>query len=125
MARQGSRCGNFQCKSSHVIILHYWTPYQIERLLDSLADLELRRARVASLIMWRAGLRVGETVVLEWRDIELVSGTPLVRRGRGRTIPLYPDLASLFANWLTSYGLREPLCRSVPKGGPAAPAGRH
>ena len=40
----------------------YWNPLQVERLLDSLAALGLCRARVASLIMWRSGLRVGDTV---------------------------------------------------------------
>ena len=93
-----------------MIIPHYWNPQQVERLLDSLAALGLRRARVAALIMWRSGLRVGETVALEWRDIDLTSGSLLVRRGkggRGRTVPLHPDLASLFANWPTSYGPRD------------------
>ena len=91
-------------------IPHYWNPQQVERLLDSLAALGLRRARVAALIMWRSGLRVGETVSLEWRDIDVTAGTLLVRRGkggRGRTVPLHPDLASLFANWPTSYGPRD------------------
>ena len=39
-------------------------------------------------------------------------GSLLVRRGkggRGRTVPLHPDLASLFANWPTSYGPRDPV----------------
>ena len=91
-------------------IPHYWNPQQVERLLDSLAALGLRRARVAALIMWRTGLRVGETVTLEWRDIDVTADTLLVRRGkggRGRTVPLHPDLASLFANWPTSYGPRD------------------
>ena len=60
--------------------------------------------------MWRSGMRVGETVVLEWRDIDLTADTLLVRRGkggRGRTVPLRPDLAALFANWPTSYGPRD------------------
>ena len=52
-------------------IPHYWNPQQVERLLDSLAALGLRRARVVALIMWRSGLRVGETVALEWRDIDV------------------------------------------------------
>ena len=78
--------------------------------MDSLAALGLRRAPVAALIMWRTGLRVGETVALEWRDIDLTAGSLLVRRGKGgtgRTVPLHPDLASLFANWPTSYGPRD------------------
>ena len=93
-----------------MIIPHYWNPQQVERFLDSLAALGLRRARVAALIMWRSGLRVGETVALEWRDIDVTAGSLLVRRGkggRGRTVPLHPDLASLFANWPTSYGPRD------------------
>ena len=48
-------------------IPHYWNPQQVERLPDSLAALGLRRARVAALIMWRSGLRVGETVALAAR----------------------------------------------------------
>ena len=101
---------NFWRKSSHMIIPHYWNPQQVERLLDSLAALGLRRARVAALIMWRSGLRVGETVALEWRDIDVTAGSLLVRRGkggRGRTVPRPPDLASLFANWPASYGPRD------------------
>ena len=74
--RMGSACpdGNFWRKSSPMIP-HYWNPQQVERLLDSLAALGLRRARVAALIMWRSGLRVGETVALEWRDIDLTAGS--------------------------------------------------
>ena len=90
-----------------MIIPHYWNPQQVER---PLAALGLRRARVAALIMWRTGLRIGETVALEWRDIDLTAGSLLVRLGkggRGRTVPLHPDLASLFANWPTSYGPRD------------------
>ena len=93
-----------------MIIPHYWNPQQVERFLDSLAALGLRRARVAALIMWRSGLRVGETVALEWRDIDVTAGTLLVRSGkggRGRTVPLHPDLAALFTNWPTSYGPRD------------------
>ena len=97
--RLGLPCpdGNFWRKSSHMTIPHYWNPQQVERFLDSLAALGHRRARVAALIMWRSGLRVGETVALEWRDIDVTAGTLLVGRGkggRGRTVPLHPDLAS-------------------------------
>ena len=109
-------------------IPHYWNPQQVERLLDSLAALGLRRARVAALIMWRSGLRVGETVALEWRDIDLAAGSLLVRRGkggRGRTVPLHPDLVSLFANWPTSYGPRDLVVGLHPEDGPAASAGWH
>ena len=47
---------------------------------------------------------------MEWRDIDVAASTLLVRRGkggRGRTVPLHSDLASLFANWPASYGPRD------------------
>ena len=109
-------------------IPHYWNPQQVERLLDSLAALGLRRARVASLIMRRSGLRVGETVAVVWRDIDVTADTLLGSRGkggRGRTFPLRPDLASLvrqLAHVLRSAGS---CCRVEPEDGPAASAGRH
>ena len=49
-------------------------------------------------------------MALEWWDIDPTAGTLLVRRGkggRGRTVPLHPTLASLLANWPTSYGPRD------------------
>ena len=102
--------GTFGVKVLMAHIPHYWTPPQVERLLDALAALGLRRARVATLIMWRSGLRISETIALEWRDVDVEGGTLLVRRGKGgkgRTVPLHPDLASLFANWPTPYGPRD------------------
>ena len=113
------------------MIPHYWNPQQVERLLDSLAALGLRRARVAALIMWRSGLRVGETVALEWRDIDVTAGSLLVRRskggkgGRGRTVPLHPDLASLLANWPHGLWSAGPHCRSNQEDGAAVSAGWH
>ena len=111
-----------------MIIPHYWNPQQVERLLDSLAALGLRRSRVAALIMWRAGLRVGETAALEWRDIDLTADTLLVRRGkggRGRTVSDSPGPCRpvrQLAHVLRSSG---PGCRADQEDGSAAPAGRH
>ena len=76
-----------------MIVPHYWNPQQVERLLASLAALGRRRARVAALIMWRSGLRVGKTVALEWRDIDVTAGSLLVRRGKGGP------------SWLTTAGI--------------------
>ena len=44
----------------------------------------LRRARVASLITWRSGLRVGETLALEWRDNDLMTGSYVMVNPVGR-----------------------------------------
>ena len=48
---------------------HYWTADQVGRLLDALAAHNRHQARTAALIMWRTGLRVGEVLELEWRDL--------------------------------------------------------
>ena len=81
---------------------HYWRADQIDRLLDALADGDRPQARLACLIMWRAGLRIAEVLALEWRDLDLEEQTLLVRRsksGRPRTVPLHDDLLRLFTNW--------------------------
>ena len=83
---------------------HYWTADQVGRLLDALAAHNRHQARTAVLIMWRTGLRVGEVLELEWRDLDY-SGRPatlLVRKSksrRARTVRLHQDLVQLFANW--------------------------
>ena len=120
--------GTFTPKVPIRAIPDYWNPQQVERLLDSLAALGLRRARVAALIMWRTGLRVGETVALEWRDIDVAAGSLLVRRGKGRQGPDRPDspgpgqYVRQLAHVLRSAG---PGCRVDPEDVPAAPEGRH
>ena len=111
-----------------MIIPHHWNPQQVERLLDSLAALGLRRVREAALIMWRSGLRVGETVALEWRDIDLTAGSLLVRLRQGRPGPDCPAAPGpgqpvrQLAHVLRSAG---PGCRVDLEDVPAAPEGRH
>ena len=43
---------------------HYWTPSQVRRLLDELADQGKAEARTLCLMMWRSGLRIGEALAL-------------------------------------------------------------
>ena len=110
------------------MIPHYWNPQQVGRLLDSLAALGLRRARVAALIMWRTGLRVGETVALEWRDIDVTAGSLLVRRGkggRGRTVPRAPGPSQPVRQLTHVLWSAGPGCRVDQEDVPAAPEGRH
>ena len=83
---------------------HYWTADQVQRLLDALAAHNRHQARTAALIMWRSGLRVSETLELEWRDLDYAGepATLLVRRSktrRARTVRLHPELVQLFTNW--------------------------
>ncbi len=77
--------------------------------MDALAALVLRRARVAALIMWWIGLRVDETVALEWRDIDVMAGSLLARRGKGGLAEpfRFTLTGQLFPNWPASYGTRD------------------
>ena len=91
---------------------HYWTPSQVRRLLDELADQGKAEARTLCLMMWRTGLRIGEALALEWRDLDYAGDPPtlLVRKsktGSGRTVPLHGDLVQLFGNWPARHGPRD------------------
>ena len=91
---------------------HYWTADQVGRLLDALAAHNRHQARTAVLIMWRTGLRVGEVLELEWRDLDYWGrpATLLVRKSksrRARTVRLHGDLVQLFANWPSSRSPRD------------------
>jgi site-specific recombinase XerD len=59
------------------------------------------RALIAS--MWRCGLRVGEALALEPRDVDLDAGTLRIRHGKGdrsRTVGLDGQAQALIARWL-------------------------
>ena len=91
---------------------HYWTADQVGRLLDALAAHNRHQARTAVLIMWRTGLRVGEVLELEWRDLDYWGrpATLLVRKSksrRARTVRLHGDLVQLFSNWPSSRSPRD------------------
>lgn len=97
---------------------HYWNSTQVDRLLNALATLDRRQARTATLIMWRAGTRISETLALQWRDIDLTANTLLIRNGKGgrtRTVPLHNDLTTLFANWPTPHSPRDPVIGLTPR----------
>ena len=87
---------------------HYWTPEQVQRLLHTLADQNKHEALIASLIMWRTGLRIGETLALEWRDIDFQEGALEVRNRTasfgGRLVPLHGELVEMLGNWSEPHG---------------------
>lgn len=59
------------------------------------------RALIAS--MWRCGLRVGEALALEPRDVDLDAGTLRIRHGKGdrsRTVGLDGQAQALIARWM-------------------------
>jgi site-specific recombinase XerD len=53
--------------------------------------------------MWRSGLRVGEALALELRDVDLDHGTIRIRHGKGdraRTVGVDEQTAALIARWI-------------------------
>jgi len=54
-------------------------------------------------VLWRSGLRVGEALALELRDVDLTAGTLRVRHGKGdrsRTVGLDEQAAALLTRWI-------------------------
>jgi len=61
------------------------------------------RNRALIAVLWRAGLRVGEALALELRDVDLAPGTVRVRHGKGdrsRTVGVDEQTAALLARWI-------------------------
>jgi site-specific recombinase XerD len=75
------------------------------------------RNRALIAVLWRCGLRVGEALALEQRDIDLDAATIRVRHGKGdrsRTVGLDDQTAALIGRWIDrrralSPGARSPL----------------
>lgn len=75
--------------------IHFWSRSQVRKLLISVASHYNGEVGVAAAIMWRAGLRIGETVALEWVDVDYARGVLEVRgtdARPGRAVPLHADL---------------------------------
>ena len=60
------------------------------------------RAKALVLIMWRAGLRVGEALALLPRDVETDHGIVRVREGKtgSRVVPLDPEACAELGRWM-------------------------
>jgi site-specific recombinase XerD len=61
------------------------------------------RNRALIAVLWRCGLRVGEALSLEPRDVDLDAGTLRVRHGKGdrsRTVGLDDGTQALLARWI-------------------------
>ena len=78
---------------------HYWKPKQVRKLLDVLLSLGSRDAYYASLIMWRAGLRISQVMALDWQDMDVSKRTVRLyeaKQGAYRTVPMHRDLVEAF-----------------------------
>jgi integrase len=80
----------------------YLEPGQVEALLVQACHAQ---ARLLMLAQWRAGLRVSEALALEVVDLKFGDSNPTVRvrsekGNKTRLIPLHPELAAAFRNFL-------------------------
>jgi site-specific recombinase XerD len=61
------------------------------------------RNRALIAVAWRSGLRIGEVLALQPKDIDLASGTLIVQRGKGgkrRVVGLDAGTAALVQRWI-------------------------
>ena len=72
----------------------YLEAHQVQTVLAAAPN---PRARLLTLLQWRAGLRVSEALALEAADLSLHSDQPTIRvrqgkGGRSRIVPVHPEL---------------------------------
>ena len=80
------------------MIPHYWTPAQVDRLLNAMPA---GPPWLFALLLWRTALRQAEALDLEWRDLAFDGDHPsvTVRSGKGgkfRKVPAHPELVDAF-----------------------------
>jgi integrase/recombinase XerD len=81
------------------------TPDEVRALIGACSNRAPTGIRNRALIavLWRCGLRVGEALALEPRDVDLDAGTLRVRHGKGdrsRTVGLDTQAMALIARWM-------------------------
>ena len=81
------------------------TPEEVRALIGACSNRAPTGIRNRALIavLWRCGLRVGEALALDPRDVDLDAGTLRVRHGKGdrsRTVGLDGQAQALIARWL-------------------------
>ena len=66
------------------------------------------------MVLWRAGLRVGEALALRPSDLDAAAGTVRVPRGKTghRTVGLDPEALALVEQWATHQRTLAPSRRS-------------
>jgi site-specific recombinase XerD len=104
LVAHGDRAGRAVSKAS--LDADLLNPREVESLItacSSRAPTGIRnRALIA--IAWRSGLRIGEVLALQTKDIDLASGKLTVQHGKGdkrRVVGMDPGTAALVERWLS------------------------
>lgn len=99
---------------AHRAIPYLYSEEEILALMDATVHLrfELRQATYRTLIglLWVTGMRVGEAIRLDLKDVDLAHGVLTVRGtkfGKSRELPLHPTAALALRRYLR---LRDQLC---------------
>jgi site-specific recombinase XerD len=85
------------------------TPAEIEALILACSNRAPTGIRNRTMIAttWRCGLRIGETLALRPKDIDLAQGTATVQHGKGdkrRVVAMDAGTSALVERWLTRRG---------------------
>ena len=86
-------------RSKGFTLPEYLEAHQVQALLATAPN---PRARLLTLLQWRAGLLVSEALALEAADLSLDSDQPTIRvrqgkGGRSRIVPVHPELLNALA----------------------------
>lgn len=71
---------------------------EILRVLEHLDD---AWPRIATVLLFATGARVGEVAPLTWGDLDLTAGVMAIRRGKtgARQVPLHPQVVEALRDW--------------------------
>ena len=99
--RRGQHPPNYGLKLPAEVL----TRAEVEALLDACPHRGPagRRNRALIVVLWRGGLRMGEALALELRDVDKAAGTVTIRHGKGnrrRVVGLDPTAFAVLEQWL-------------------------
>lgn len=99
--RAGEHPANYGLKYPAEIL----TPAEIGRLMQACARRGPSgvRNRALIVVLWRGGLRAGEALELELRDVDAAAGTLTIRHGKGnrrRVVGLDPPAFVVLEHWI-------------------------
>lgn len=116
---QGVREGRISTNAANGQRLPRVEPRQIKALTWNEADRIIETVRgdrfeALYVLLLYSGMRLGEAVALDWRDVDLEAGTAFIRRGKTRAAVRVLPLSSMALLALKAHRLRTPGAQSDP-----------